>query len=333
MAKHGLPDQFETNSYVPLADSDMFDADLATEVYVLNGDRFVLYCDSANSQLFRTQWNEFLQTWRGRVYVRNQHPVVELSDLMENVVRVVADEQINEEDKLHCIYTSVTEMLCQSYAADFPEKVDVVTRIVAATAPFVVKNPLAVTNLGRLLAHDYTTFNHSAGVYVYSVALAGWLGISNEQDLLDLGLAALLHDIGKLRIDPAILLKPGPLTHRERVEMMRHPALGVEMLSDAVELSDNVREMILQHHERIDGSGYPFRLTENALNRLVHIISVADVFDALTKDRPYQAAYSTYRALEIMRNQRIGKIRPAEFRALVLMLAGRPDTIDQDMAS
>jgi HD-GYP domain-containing protein (c-di-GMP phosphodiesterase class II) len=120
-----------------------------------------------------------------------------------------------------------------------------------------------------------------------SVNLGTGLGLG-DIDLDRLALAGLLHDVGKIHLDPGILAKPGPLDDSERELMNRHPELGFAMTRNR--LDPKVAEAILYHHERFDGKGYPFGLTGEEIPILSRIILVADAFDAMTSIRSYQPA-------------------------------------------
>lgn len=113
------------------------------------------------------------------------------------------------------------------------------------------------------------------------------VGLGND-DLDRLALAGVLHDVGKIHLDPGILAKPGPLDQEERDLMQRHPELGFAMTRNR--LDQKVAEAILYHHERIDGKGYPFGLAGEDIPMLSRIVLVADAFDAMTSARAYQPA-------------------------------------------
>ncbi|REK10713.1 MAG: HD-GYP domain-containing protein [Actinobacteria bacterium] len=133
-----------------------------------------------------------------------------------------------------------------------------------------------------------------------AVDLGTGLGLS-EYELDCLALAGVLHDVGKIHMDPTILGKPGPLDETEKDLMQRHPELGFAMTRNR--LDPRVSEAILYHHERFDGKGYPFGLAGNAIPILSRIVLVADAFDAMTSTRSYQPALPVDFAIsEIIRN-------------------------------
>lgn len=131
-----------------------------------------------------------------------------------------------------------------------------------------------------------------------SVDLGAGLHLPSE-DLDRLALAGVLHDVGKIHLDPGILGKPGPLTDDEFELMRRHPEMGFAMTRNR--LDPKVAEAILYHHERFDGRGYPFGLEADNIPILSRIVLVADAFDAMTSDRAYQAALPTEFAVQEIR--------------------------------
>jgi putative two-component system response regulator len=137
---------------------------------------------------------------------------------------------------------------------------------------------------------DSETKGHSDRVTTWAVQLAIQVGLTAESvDAVRRG--ALLHDIGKMAISDAILLKPGPLTPEEREIIERHPIIGRDLLAPIAYLSDSV-DIPYCHHERWDGSGYPQGLAGTDIPFTARLFSVVDVFDALTSDRPYRQAWS-----------------------------------------
>jgi response regulator RpfG family c-di-GMP phosphodiesterase len=141
--------------------------------------------------------------------------------------------------------------------------------------------------VAALDAREHEVSNHSQRVVRYTLAIAKRVGVP-DGDLPDMGRGALLHDIGKIGIPDAILLKPAKLTAEEWVEMQRHPAIGFEILK-AIPFLGGPAELVLSHQERYDGRGYPRGLAGEAITRGARIFAIADTFDAMTSDRPYRS--------------------------------------------
>mgnify|MGYP001062044775 CR=1 FL=1 len=165
---------------------------------------------------------------------------------------------------------------------------------------------------------DRETEGHTRRVTEMTLALARAIGME-ETELVHVRRGALLHDIGKMAIPDAILLKPAPLTPEEEAVMRRHPQYALEMLSPITYLQPAL-DIPYCHHERWDGSGYPRGLKGTAIPLAARLFAVADVFDALTSERPYRRAWSREEALDYLRQQ-AGRQFDPEVVALFLQMA------------
>ncbi len=146
------------------------------------------------------------------------------------------------------------------------------------------------TLVAALDAREHETGDHSQRVVRYTLAIARRLGLAEAQ-LPDLGRGALLHDIGKIGVPDAILLKRGPLAPEEWTVMRRHPQIGFHILQ-SVHFLAGTADMVLSHHERFDGSGYPHGLAGEKIPLSARIFALADTYDAMTSERPYRAGVS-----------------------------------------
>lgn len=152
--------------------------------------------------------------------------------------------------------------------------------------------------LQQFISKDKYTQNHSYRVSIYAAAIGGEIGLNSER-IEDIRAAALLHDVGKLDISREILYKAARLTEKEFSEMQRHVETGIHMLEPVGGSLRRVLPIILSHHDKFDGSGYhPTKGEQIPLE--ARILSVADVYDSLTSDRPYRKAMSTFDAKKII---------------------------------
>jgi HD-GYP domain-containing protein (c-di-GMP phosphodiesterase class II) len=157
-------------------------------------------------------------------------------------------------------------------------------------------------NIVDIKSMDSYTYQHSVNVAVLSLVLGIQLELDKKK-LYDLCLGALVHDIGKALIPIEILQKSGKLTEEENDIVKKHTEMGYDFLKGSVDVSASSRIIALEHHEREDGKGYPEKRKANEINELAKIVAVADVYDALTSDRPYRKAMSPNDAVEyIMAN-------------------------------
>jgi HD-GYP domain-containing protein (c-di-GMP phosphodiesterase class II) len=171
------------------------------------------------------------------------------------------------------------------------------------TARLITSDQFATSDLLRVLKHDYATFTHSTNVAFYAGLLASGLSFSLD-DVQKIVVGGLLHDLGKLDIDDRILCKPGRLTDREFRKVSMHPTIGFRRLARRADLTAHQLMMVYQHHERVDGNGYPARCTADDIDLWAKICTVVDVFEALTSYRPYRSPMTRKRALEIMARER-----------------------------
>lgn len=159
---------------------------------------------------------------------------------------------------------------------------------------------------------DAYTHGHCSRVARYACMLAEETGVS-ESDLGWFRMGALLHDVGKVSVPREILTKNGPLDDSEWAIMARHPEFGVDLL-EGIEFPWNVRPMIRHHHERYDGSGYPDGLSGQSIPFEARILTIADIYDALTTTRSYRAAFSHDKTMSILRSEMGTTVDPELFR-------------------
>ncbi|MBD3421559.1 MAG: HD domain-containing protein [Chitinivibrionales bacterium] len=163
----------------------------------------------------------------------------------------------------------------------------------------ILRNPDALISLCQIKGHDEYTYTHSVNVGILVTSLAASMDYREEQ-LLHTGIGGLLHDVGKMRVPDSILNKPGRYADWEFGIMKKHPAHGIDIIKGKKAISEDARKVVLQHHERCDGSGYPFSLTAENISEIGLIAAVADVYDALTSDRVYRAAWTPQKALALI---------------------------------
>lgn len=169
--------------------------------------------------------------------------------------------------------------------------------LVSDMADNIMVNPHAMMWLTYLKQRHEYTMTHSVNVCILALTFGRHMQLEREQLEL-LGLGALLHDIGKLRIPSEILDKPGKLTPEEFEVMKTHPSEGYKILKDDKYIHMDALEIVHHHHERISGSGYPDNLDAEQINRLTKMVSIVDVYDAITSDRCYHDGISPYKALQ-----------------------------------
>ncbi|UTR15860.1 HD-GYP domain-containing protein [Salipaludibacillus sp. LMS25] len=173
------------------------------------------------------------------------------------------------------------------------------SKIVKGILEKVAANNEAISLLTNILSFDSSIFQHSLNVSILSLALGKKLKL-NMHELYELGLGALLHDIGKLGIPADVLNKTDALNADEYEIIKEHTVLGFNMIRKCGTLPLLSAHCAYQHHEKVDGSGYPRQLTANEIHLYAKIISIADVFDAVTSNRVYRKALLPHEGLELL---------------------------------
>lgn len=159
-----------------------------------------------------------------------------------------------------------------------------------------------------LFDQDYNYHNAVLSALT-SYKIAQWCGYP-QKDWMQAAFAGLLHDIGNVKVDEALLQKPEPLKGTEMEEVRRHTTYGYQLLRNVTAINEGVRLAALQHHEKIDGSGYPLKLDGTQIHFYAKIVAVADIFHAMTLGKAYRKAQSPYLVLEQIQKESFGKLDP-----------------------
>lgn len=282
-------------------------------LYTRRGEQFterhksVLYENGIEQVYIRTaqkpSYQEYLENNLGNVLMKESIPITVRSNVF-----------------YHATTTTIKDVVQAKLPAPLNEKLhSKLLNIVTASVRFVcTKN--ALKTLASLMSHDYQTYSHCSNVFIYTVSILETYQLSSEEKV-KWGLGALLHDIGKTLIPQSILNKPGKLNAEEWEIVRTHPLKGVGLCS-LIPLEQATINCILFHHERCDGNGYPAGLKEDNIPLAAKVVSVADVYDAITSKRAYADAVTPFRALSIMREEMSDAFDADVFKRLVLVLSG-----------
>lgn len=200
----------------------------------------------------------------------------------------------------------IKEVLTDLSAGKGFNKVEM-SKIVSSISTTAKNTRSIIGCLNDMRYFDDYTYRHSVNVAFYSMLIAVWMGMA-EDEVKQVIQAGLLHDVGKMRVPNEVLNKKGPLTREEFEVIKKHPLYGYYMLEKITDMGQDVKESVLMHHERIDGSGYPSGRSGDSLSRSAKIVSVADVFDAITSDRIYKKRATPFEAFEIFKTTGLGSL-------------------------
>ena len=244
--------------------------------------------------------------------------------ILNDLRQEMDDEQLEPIEKAEVVYSSSIDMMKNLLEHPTVPNIKKSKMIISVVVNHLLDESEANRTLMKVLATDYHTYTHSVNVGVLSVLLAkeifeGTRGLTSAS-MLELGTGCFFHDLGKYKVAGSIFDKKGKLTIEELRQMRLHPAHGHEMLHRAKQLSIESKFIVLQHHERADGRGYPLGLKGKEIHYFAHLCSVVDVYEALTSQRPYKKSLSTFEALKIMKEEMVTHDNRELFRALVSLL-------------
>jgi len=234
--------------------------------------------------------------------------------------RAELDEQIvSDSFEMHQLLRQQAESLVANISLSGEIDSRQARKSVAEIAESLEKNIAAMVWLTRIKRADEYTAQHCVNVAILSMGLAQALEWQREQVELA-GLAGMLHDLGKVKLDKAILNKPGRLTAEEYEHVKQHATFGYRMLREDGQVHPAVAQAVLEHHERPDGAGYPLGRDRSNLQPMSALISVVDAYDAITSRRPYSKARSHHEALGILWKARGRQFDATMVEALIQFL-------------
>lgn len=231
-------------------------------------------------------------------------------------------DAISEETRCKC--KNALQGVLETVKEDGSFNADYFSGAVNSLLEDIISRPDVLVSLNDIGTTDDSTLVHSVNTTVFALLLGQKLGLS-ESKLRKLAEGTLLHDIGKTILDTHILYKPTKLSKSEFEHVKRHTTLGYEILKNNPILTELPRLISLQHHERIDGSGYPKGLKGDEIHLFSRIVAIADMYDALTSERCYHRAISNQRAVEILTENSADKIDPALLALFIQNIAIYPN--------
>lgn len=277
---------------------------------------------SGEGPLNEASRQQLLQSGVELVYVRMADQR-RFHDQAESEIReLAADPKVTISSKATIIYETglelVNEVLTDPDLPSLPRRMEGVAR---AIATMVLNDPSSFSHLFTASHHDFYTATHLVNVATSMVPLAYKLGYRSTDDLNHICVAGLLHDIGKLYVPEEVLNKQGKLTEEDWWLLRRHPEMGCEHLNAYADIDPLVMTVTRQHHERLDGSGYPDGLKGDEIHPISKLCAVVDAFDAMTAFRPFkQRSTGVTQALEILKSETPAKHDPEVLEAWVEMV-------------
>ncbi|RZA07312.1 MAG: HD-GYP domain-containing protein [Proteobacteria bacterium] len=290
--------------------------------YVKRGKRYRIFRDQRESfSAFEIQ--SLLDSGIDRIYL-DRHDSLIIRQYLETFLGQSTPQQyVSMEAQVGLMRSAAVRLTEELFQDPSPENIRKGMKAVTGFVNVLVRDPKAFYHLIRLSSHDHYTYQHSVGVGLNAIALGKRLKLASDQDLVDLGIAGLLHDIGKTKVAPEIINKPGPLDKDEWDEMRQHSTWGYEILKDNRDVSQRAKLAVLHHHEENSGGGYPHGLTDNQISVFAKIVTIADIFNALTTDRTYSKAKTPFESFKLIQTAMMHKVDKQLFAELVMVYGGK----------
>lgn len=250
---------------------------------------------------------DFLETMKSEevdeVYIKqeDEDSFQQYFDL--NLRRMLQSTDVPSYTKTELLYDNAINIVRRLFR-ELPNEVNLHLgrKLVNNFATHIMVDNVGSQALFTLFSKDYYTFSHCVQVALLGMAFCRFLGWSNEE-IIDFGMGALFHDLGKNAIDQRILNKPGKLQSEEFEIIRKHPLMGYKQLEAAEVMTPDQLSVVLHHHEAMDGSGYPLRLRGSHIHKYARVARIVDIFDALTTKRIYKDAMSSAEALRVLQDE------------------------------
>lgn len=271
---------------------------LGRDIY--SNDGLVLL--KAGSVLTKVRLNRIKLLRIFSIYIIDEYSSAEIEDVIKPELRqksiAIIKETFQDIERIASIHNFERKSI-KEYTLEEQKYYSSINDLAEEILENVLSNKNLLVSLVDIKSMDNYTYAHCVNVAVISIVLGISLNLS-KQHLTYLCIGALIHDIGKTFIPREVLQKPGRLTVEELEIIKQHSQLGYDFLSKSYEISSHIKLIVLQHHERFDGQGYPNGILGPNISYLARIVSIADVYDALTSDRPYKRAMCPSDALEYL---------------------------------
>lgn len=325
-------------SAVPRREGDYFSVEL-TSLRVDTVTEFPIYLklvESGQPVLYREPGRPFTELVLGRLIDQGVVRVfIPMTDertyhryLEANLTEILSDKNVPLDAKVETLYDCaqfVVHDILQQPEDD--AVVDRAQRLVDAVSEVLFQDRAAFPEFLKTTSMDYHVYTHSVNVFAYSMMLARRLGFGDDTLLRRFGLGALLHDIGKSKVRPETLNSTGKLTDEQWDEIKRHPVWGWEILVGHGIEDPIVLDITRSHHEKLTGTGYPDQIGGRFIPEHVRIVTICDIFDALTTKRSYKDEIQSFPALQLMRNEMQRELDKRIFSEFVHLLAATPASV------
>jgi HD-GYP domain-containing protein (c-di-GMP phosphodiesterase class II) len=302
-----------SNDYIPVSPALLFSETSGNfRIYLKQGERFVLYADNGDS-FTEGKKKKLHDLDVRRVYMPLEDKPEFDSYFESHLGEALFNEKISPEERCRTFYDASLHMVEKLFSDDLPsslskDDIEPIRDLMKNAVKFL-QNKDVCEHLGKLITYDFSIYKHSVNVFVLALILMG-RHESEESLMMDTGIGAILHDVGKLKLPIELVSSHGDRTPEQMLEYKKHPELGLELCKDLHFSTDTVN-VILLHHEVLDGTGYPKGLLGYDLPLNVRIVSAVNAYDNLVGGKkgknmqPFQALSYMSREMESSFDQEV----------------------------
>ena len=257
-----------------------------------------------------------------KLYFMVQDSVDPEESLDAHLLGILTSPDVSPQAKADIAYSTSMKSIQDVFQGANSKTLSALKKVSKKIVKMILTDSRVIDNFLTITSDDHYTFMHSVKVGIYGTAMA----INLFQDKIrnhnidELSMSFFLHDIGMTKVPSTILNKEEPLTGSEWETIRKHPLWGQDRLRKANYESNEATEIILYHHERCDGNGYPFKKTGSEIPVYAKICAIADTFESLTTGRPFRSPKSPFEALRIMQVEMAREFDPELFRAFIILL-------------
>jgi HD-GYP domain-containing protein (c-di-GMP phosphodiesterase class II) len=257
----------------------------------------------------------------GWLYIKSTDKHLYYDHIEKYLHQISNDATVPLKEKANLVHMSASGLVEDLFEKpDSKETIDRAKNLVDETFNVIMNNEASVKTLMSIGSHDYYTYTHSVDVSIYAIGFAKFLGFLDEE-IKAIGYAGMMHDIGKSKIPREIINKKGKLDGEEFEMMKRHPVYSYNILNYHGETNENILMGVRSHHEKSKGNGYPDGLKRHQIHDYAKIITLSDIFSALTTDRSYKEAFTSFKALELMKTTMLEDLDKAMFYDFIRFIA------------
>lgn len=290
---------------IPLQSLKQSLRDIQFDVYLKLAEDNYAHVFSRTTGMDYKRLASYAQKGIKEVFIKKSDEEIYKQFLSNPPIEQLKNKEVSNEKKI-AILLNITEQNLAEIFCNFKVEDSVVestTRVIRGYVDMLAENPRSLAMILNLVSHGEYLYYHSIAVSIFSIFLGKATGVLDQKTLQIVGLGGFLHDIGHSLIPTEINEAPRELTSQEWELIHTHPKLGLDMLAGAINIPDEVRYIVYQHHEHPSADGYPNQLKAGAIYYPAKIVSIADTFSSLISKRPYRPAFTIPQALKVIQNE------------------------------